>query len=363
MKLGFFLYKLMNIFRNLLFFSVIILLLEACSTDGQGTGTMGDVSTIIHVSSVPSLSDEDIESNLSRSVATGSGTSYQVGFQKGDTVGLFPQGGHQIDFSLPIPEGVTQYASDIIAKGWRTKSDVKYVAYGPFDYENRDASHINWDFRRIQQQSGNNTRDHLGKYWFLASDTISPTVDETGTSKFGAVLYNMGAIIRFMCLVPKKADYIRAMFVAPKAVFATHGYYDLFDTTEPKVDFSKVKYSAIPIPMKHQPFHAEEYTDHVTVDIQSASCDPNDKSKRVLQGYIEVPEVDLRGMTVTLYIWDADGNLYSGQTTLKTTQGYLSRTAIASFSFASMSPATTLNVKLNDWEKSELCDDCKPVAF
>lgn len=362
-----FILSFMKVFRFFFVFVGVVIMLGSCSQENTAFPIDGDVKTFLNIQSVPLQSSENVQDSsdvndnkaISRSIAIGKGNSYQIGFVNGDAFGVFPQGGHQVDFPFTIPDGQVVTNSSIVATGWRTKGGVKYVAYEPFDYENRDASHINWDFRKIQQQSGNNTRDHLGKYWFLASDTISPTIDPKGNSIFNALVYDMGAVLRFQCYVPVKADYVRAMFVAPDAVFATHGYYDLFDTEAPKVDLGKTKSINIPNPMKHQPFHAEGYTDHVTVDIQSAPLDANG----ILSGYIAVPEVDLRGKTVTLYIWDADGNLYVGNKALTSTQGYLSRGAITNVLFKSMSPATTLNVKINDWEKSELCDDCKPVAF
>ena len=353
----------MKIFKTLLFLFGAILFLGSCSSEKQEYDLNEDVSTFLNVSSVPSQMEENAQS-MSRSIAIGTGSSYQIAFKNGDAFGVFPQGGHQVDFPMTIADGKVETSASLVAKGWRTKGGVKYVAYEPFNYENRDASHIDWDFREIQQQTENNTRDHLGKYWFLASDTLSPRIDESGNSQFNAVVFNMGAVIRFQCIVPAKADYIRAMLVAPDPVFATHGYYDLFDTKAPKVDLAKSKFTDRPLPMLRQPFHAAGYTDHVTLDFTNAvSCDPNNKSQRVLTGYFAVPEVEIGEKTVYLYLWDADGNLYVGSKLLTKQQSYLSRGAIQNIAFTNMAPATTLNVKLNDWEKSELCDECKPVAF
>ncbi|WP_028910926.1 hypothetical protein [Prevotella sp. AGR2160] len=359
----------MKIFRVFFLSTLAILLFASCS---QENSIITEKYTLLHINSFPIIEEGDIDSlsvtenvsAFSRSIGIGSGSSYQIGFVDGDTAGIFPEGGHQIDFPLTIPKGNVQTSANIIAEGWSTKKGKRYVSYMPFHYENRDASHIEWDFRKIQQQTANDTRDYLGKYWFLASDTISPSINEQGNAAFNASLFNMGAVIRFQCIVPVKADYIRAMFVAEKPVFATHGYYDLFDTKAPKVDLAKTKATDVPLPMLHQPFHAEGYTDHVTVDfIKAVSRDPNVKTSRILTGYFVIPEADFREQNVTLYIWDADGNLYEQTKKLTSAQGYMSRGRMMGFSFTSMSPATTLNVKLNDWEKSELCDDCKPVAF
>lgn len=349
------------------FFSIISLLIFLFASCAEDNSNVTEKYTLLNIKTLPvtnSLSDNEVVDAKSRAIGIGSGNSYQIGFVEGDTAGIFPEGGHQIDFPLPIPQGEVKTSTSIIAKGWDTKKGIRYVSYLPFNYENRNASHIFWDFRKIQQQAGTDTRDHIGKYLFMASDTVSPTINAQGITVFNSVLSNMGAVLRFQCLVPVKADYVRAMFVTEKPVFATHGYYDLFDTKAPKVDLAKTKATDVPLPMLHQPFHAEGYTDHVTLDfIKAVPRDPNVKADRALKGYFEIPEADFRGQKVTLYIWDADGNLYSQTLQLSNSQGYMSRKSIQIFTFTSMSPATTLNVKLNDWEKSELCDDCKPVAF
>lgn len=360
--------------KNIYIVSCFLLLLSAmsCSNDNVGDSMYIRVNTI-NVIGVPLIngiiSDEtlDLKSIETRSTSLGTGNSSSIAFQKGDTVGIFPANDFQIPFSLPVADGAAETYSDINAKAWDTKKGQLYAVYLPWVFENRHYDKIPWDYRHVQKEKGHDTRDHLGKYWFLASDTVSAAVDALGISHFQASLVCMGAIIRAQCIVPVAADYRRVMLVAQNKAFATHGYYDLFDVTNTKEDVLHQFASdpIISIPYLHQPFHALGYTDHVTLDLQSAPRDPANSSNKVLTVYFAVPETDLRYQLLTLYLWDSAGNLYYGTTKLvNPTQGYFCRNSIRNISFTNMQPTSTLNVSLNPWEKDEnICPTCTPVAF
>lgn len=311
---------------------------------------------------------DSLNSSKTRSAPTGTGTAFSVGFQNGDTVGIFPDQDYQIPFALPVANGTTVSSSVIVANAWATKENALYAVYLPWSFSNRFYNKIPWDYRHVQHQTTNDTRDHIGKYWFLASDTVSSTIDAiSGKARFNASLICMGAIVRVQCIVPVAADYRREMLVAQKPnAFATYGYYDLFDVSAPKEDILHL-YSADPAisyPYMHQPFHPLGYTDHVTLELASAPRNPSVSSTKVLTTYMAIPEADLRNQLMTLYLWDSNGNLYYGTLQLSATQGYLCRNIIRNFAFTNMVPTSTLNVSLNPWEKSEdLCPTCTPVAF
>lgn len=343
------------------------MVLVACgSTDD--TGTLSNIVTVrdITITSEPIATDltGDIDSENSskhtRSIAQGSGTVFQVGYQLGDSMGIFPQGGYQIPFALPIPEGQTVSSSTINAEGWATQTGISYSVYYPYNrYNVADGiGHaVPWDYRKIQHQTTHNTRDHLGKYWFIGANNVTPTINADGTASFLALTHIMGAILRVQCILPVGGDFRREMFVVDDTLFATHGTFDLFDETGGEVDLSNS--NDVPLPCTYQPFKALGHTDHITLDIGSTSR----RQGQALTTYFAIPETDLRGHTATLYLWDADNNLYVGTTTVDSNTGYLSRNSIKNIAFMSLHATTTLDVKLNDWEKEELCPTCTPVAW
>ncbi len=350
--------------------ALLAITLVACSNSDDTEATTSLVSvrniTITTEPIIPDLSDSIVfNQSPTRSIAQGSGTVFQVGFQHLDTVGIFPQGGAQIPFALPIEEGQTVSSSNILAQGWSTRTGITYSVYYPYNRYNVESNNdraVPWDYRKIQHQRTHDTRDHLGKYWFIGANNVSPTINDDGTASFLAVLHIMGAISRVQCIVPAKATYVREMLVADDTLFATHGTFDLFDETGGEVDFSDLY--AISIPVTYQPFHALGHTDHITLDIdEPVERDPNDNSNRVLTCYFAVPETNFVDHNMTLYLWDSDGNLYVGNRTATQNNGYLSRNSIRNIAFTNMHATTTLDVQLNDWEKEELCPTCTPVAW
>lgn len=363
-----------NFLNFLLVLFIGISVLSCANTDNVDSTTftiktikLNAVSLINGINPEETL--DDFSSSKTRAVALGTGAGYSIGFQSSDTAGIFPDHDYQIPFALPIPQGTTATSTAIFANAWATKANALYAVYIPWSFSNRYYNHIPWDYRHVQFQTTNDTRDHLGKYWFLASDTLSSTIDVvTNKAKFSASLVCMGAIMRVQCIVPVAADYRRVMLVAqnPNA-FATYGYYDLFDVSAPKEDVLHI-YSSDPqisIPYMHQPFHALGYTDHVTLDLGPTPRDPNISSQRVLTVYMAIPEADLRNQLLTLYIWDSNNNLYFGTSQLSgITSGFFPRNVIRNIAFINMQPTTTLNVSLNPWEKDEnICPTCTPVAF
>lgn len=341
---------------------LIPLLLVACSnSDNVETVTDNTVS----VRNIAIRTEPIATGNISntRSIAQGSMTSFQIGYQLGDSMGIFPEGGYQIPFALPIPEGRTVSSSDINAEGWATRTGITYSVYYPYNrYNVADgiSRAIPWDYRKIQHQTTHNTRDHLGKYWFIGANNIAPTVNADGTATFLALTHIMDAIIRVQCYVPATADYRRIMLVADDTLFATHGTFDLFEVSSGEVDLSNP--DDVPIPCPYQPFHALGHTNHVTLDIESASRNQDE----VLTCYMSIPETDLTGHHMYLYLWDSNDNLYVGDYAIPADdkdEGYYPRNSIRNLLFDNMAATTTLDVKLNDWEKEELCPTCTPVAW
>lgn len=354
---------------NIIFSLSAAILIAACSSDGDNAAstTTDNTTTVdITLSTSPlAINPEDTVDDATattRSIAQGSMNSYQPAYVYNDSVGIFPEGGYQIPFRIPMNKGDRPLTSaDILAQGWDTKAGTLYAVYHPFVFENRSGSHIPFDLRLIQRQEKDEERDSLGKYWVMASDVVTPTTESDGTVNFHSILHVFEAVVRFRLDVPVTANYVRVMFVAPSAVFATHGYYDLFDTSGQYVDFETTGRTRtnIPIPMTYQPMHAEGYTDHVTLDIGSAQKNAGER----LLCYMLVPEANIELQNVTVYLWDSDGNIYASSRALTGTQGYFSRHSMSYLTFNSFTQVPSIDVKINDWEKEELCPTCTPVAW
>lgn len=358
----------MKITNTILVLSAVALS-AACSSDNSATAISDDAQSVVNIQlntmSFVLEKNDTVGGNLTtstRSIAGGTGNSFQTQFVYDDSVGIFPQGSYQIPFRIPLNKGDKPSGSvSIIAEGWSTKEGILYAAYHPFVFEYRSGSHIPFDLRVIQKQKANDFRDSLGNYWVIGSDVGYPTLRDDGVTVLQTTLVAMEALIRMRCTVPVTAKYVRAMFVAPSPVFATHGYYDLFDTSGQKVDWANASRTQVPIPMTYQPKHVEagDYTDHVTLDLEDIQVNAGS----YLYCYMVVPEANIERQTVTVYLWDSDGNIYKCEQALTGTRGYFSRASISYLPFTSFTQVPSIDVQLNDWEKEELCPTCTPVAW
>lgn len=361
---------------NIIFCLSAVISLAACGSDSDSivpTPSTDKIMTRVELSTVPfamELEDsvDENSSSVTRSTAIGGSTSYQSAYVYNDSVGIFPEGGSQIPFRLPIGEHDDPSPSaTIMAEGWDTKVGTLYAVYHPFVFENRSGSHIPFDLRVIQEQTANDNRTSMGKYWTMAAEPVTATMQDDGTSLFRATLIVMESVVRVRCIVPAHATYVRAMLVASSPVFATHGYYDLFDRSGQYVDMVNASRTTIPIPMTYQPKHVAEgdYTDHITLDLDNVERDPGNSTNRYLVCYFLVPEANIEATELSLYLWDSDGNIYKASRTLTGTQGYFSRSSFSNISFTSVTftQIPSLDVKINDWEKEELCPTCTPVAW
>lgn len=339
--------------KNIIFIFLSILLC-ACSGSDEKVSQDYNIINTIDIGTLPPYNLGDFsnagKNESTRSVAVGSNLSVSYGFEYGDTIGIFPEKDYQIPFALPVPKGTVVTASSMLAQGWMTKKNVLYAVYLPWKFENRNYNHLSWDYRKIQLQDGNDNKDSLSNYWLLASDTLT-----SGDASFGAKLINMGALIRVQVITPVAGTFVRMILAAPDKSFATHGYYDLFDITAPKEDIKGAK--IISNPYQHQPFHAEGYTDHITLNLKNVTMNAGEK----LRGWFVIPETNIVGKLMTVYLWDSNGNCYSASSTFTTSWV---RNSIVGFGYTTLSLTTTPFTNLNPWEnKEDVCPKCTPVAF
>jgi hypothetical protein len=337
---------------NFLFIFVWIVLIMSCTESSKENVNLNNQISTINVSieqpSVDSSLANIINSRSTRSKITGSSLSFGLGFTKGDTIGIFPESGYQIAFDLDVPQGQVKTSTSISAKGWKTKENVLYSCYMPFVYDNKNYSHIPWNLEKIQVQRGNNNRDSMSNYAIYASDTVT-----TSDANFHTSLCYMGSMLAAVFNAPQTANFTRVIVASSKKIFATKGYYDLFDINSLKEPSSKIS----SCPYLHQPFHGENYSDHITLNLKDFSVN---KGTQMWAWFI-VPETVLVNTNLELYVWDSDGNCYTA-TKLITTD--LKRNTISGYLFSNLTKTTTPYTNLNPWEEDkDTCSTCYPVAF
>lgn len=333
--------------------SLICCLFVGCANSDEDQISSYNLVKSIYLNTLPACYNGD-SINIqkeSRSIAQGSNLAVVYGFQKGDSVGIFPSEDFQIPFALPIPENTVQTSSAIMAQGWMTKKSVLYSVYLPWNFNNRTYNKISWDYRKIQIQKDNDNKDSLSNYWFLASDTVS-----SSNGNFLASLIHMGAILRVQITTPVAGTFVRMILATQDKSFATYGYFDLFDITAPKENANGANITSNPY--MHQPFHALGYSNHVTLDLKNITLGVGDK----LRGWIVIPETDVSNKVLSIYLWDSLGNCYTAQKTYPSANW--SRNSVTGIGFSGLVLTTTPYTNLNPWENNEnVCPTCTPVAF
>lgn len=138
-----------------------------------------------------------------------------------DTLGIFPNKGDQMPFSME--EGVGTTYAKIDGGGWALKQTATYMAYSPFNRKNyyRDRQHIILDYTG-QIENGIANTDHLGAYDFQASNATT-AVD----GKLDFQLERLSCILILRLTVPQAGSYKRVKLSAGSEIFSTEAELSL----------------------------------------------------------------------------------------------------------------------------------------
>lgn len=280
--------------------------------------------------------ENEIATRTGANVTSSSWIGY---FEHNDTLGIFPEGGYQIPFIPPLEEGEKVNSMAIEAQGWMTKDGILYAGYMPFNYYYRQFNKIPWSFFRKtpkQMENGiaNNVdvgQDHLGPFILWAA---SPTLSE-GDGKIYMNLRHQGCIIRIQCRMPLGGTFVKAVLASSKSdAFITHGTLDLFS--------------------EGQPFTAKGYTNYISILFNNFEV----ASSGVITFYFIAPPSNLTGTDLTLYVWDNQGNCYSGpKNSLTSSQGNWQKNGYVKLTYTNLSADYNVpSVYLTPFEYEEEID-------
>lgn len=143
----------------------------------------------------------------------------QFQWSEKDTVGIYPDSGSQIYFSMAEGAGTSSAIFD--GGGWGFRSGAVYYSYYPF------IADFYLDRHKIpvsltgQVQNGASNLDHFGQYDYM----YTPAAAENG----GIITFSykhLVCIIRVTATLPA-GTYRQITITAPTAVFVRKGYFDL----------------------------------------------------------------------------------------------------------------------------------------
>ena len=157
-----------------------------------------------------------------------------------DTIGIFPNVGRQVEFSMA--EGAGSTSAKFTGGGWGLKSTSTYAAYYPLIgqyYLDKIAIPVDYTG---QVQDGNNSTAHLGTYDYLAAPASKVNN--------GTVSFNFE---RLGCLVQLKIDLLEKATISnvsvkyeDEALFIDKGFFDL-SSENPQIKTEEEKSKVINI--------------------------------------------------------------------------------------------------------------------
>lgn len=343
--------KLKEFFRFFLF--VCIVLFVSCSQ--EETTMLSDKN--VHKSTIVINMQPLVYDQSTRAGISGSTSSWSAYFDNGvdtvDTMGLFPKEGYQIPFEVPIPKGTKAPSVVVTAEGWSTKKSITYGIYLPYNFYNRNYSKIPWDLRSVPLQKSNTDNVHAGLRMLYASDTCQATSGATGDT-LKTSLFMKGSILQIRCKMstPAGTKFVKMMLSSSDVnQFTVYGTLNMFKNA-PDL-YNKVTFGV------NQELTEIVHSDHLLLLLDNLEIN----SSNYVVGYFTVPPCDFTGKTLTVYLWDSSGNVYSGSS-VRTTSTPIQRHTFKNFNFNTMSLYTGVIPSLNPWEKTEnVCPTCTPVAF
>lgn len=147
----------------------------------------------------------------------------QFQWSANDTVGIYPDSGSQIYYSMSDGAGTSSAVFD--GGGWGFRSGAVYYSYYPFIanfYLDRHGIPVSLTG---QVQDGASNLDHFGQFDYM----YTPAAKEDG----GIITFSykhLVCIIRVTATLPA-GSYRQITITAPAAVFAREGYFDLQSDT------------------------------------------------------------------------------------------------------------------------------------
>ncbi len=202
------------------------LLMLSCSNEDKALGEQEPIAVNAGGGEVKGISvtltDFETVGADTRLAYTDSGSGVKVAWAIGDTIGIFPNKGGQVEF--PIEEGTQSSQATFDGGGWALKANSTYAAYYP--YRNANGNYGN---QRIQlkysgqQQAANGSAAHLSAYDYQATGGVSTNAKGYLNFQFK----HLGALLKLKLTVPKAGVYTSLTMTSSENVFVTNAELDI----------------------------------------------------------------------------------------------------------------------------------------
>lgn len=220
--------------KRILFFAAGICALVACSMIEQtgpqdGTPLAGDTVERVVFEVLP-IKDADDPETKALAVPSDNGSTVSFQWEVTDTVGIYPDLGSQVYFTMENGAGTS--SADFNGGAWALKQNNTYVSYYPFVgdfYLDRDKIPVSF----LGQKQVGTVSPFVGARYFLATDA---TTSDNGVLRF--TYSTLNTIIHIKATLPA-GTYTKASLTVDEPLFVEEGTYSLDDKTIVGKKYSK----------------------------------------------------------------------------------------------------------------------------
>ncbi|MDO4957238.1 MAG: fimbrillin family protein [Bacteroidales bacterium] len=211
-------------------------------------------------------------------------TGAKFAWAEKDTVGIFPNVGDQVSFSMAAGAGTS--SATFNGGGWALRTNATYSAYYPFSYDNGPKDNKNIGINMVgQTQTGSDTTSEIGKYDIMAA---APASAETGNVKFA--FKHQVSICRIKLTLPENKSFKSVKVIAPNKKFITKATMDISGSM-PAIT-------------------ATETSEEISLSLKNFSTT---STNRELVANMYVLPVDMSQELLTINVTDTEGNVYSAK--------------------------------------------------
>ena len=228
---------------------------------------------------VEDFEDDNATTRTALSNLTDAGAKFA--WAENDTVGIFPNVGDQVSFSMAAGAGTS--SATFNGGGWALRTSSTYSAYYPFSkwniFRNSKSIAINMVG---QTQNGNDDTSEIGAFDIMAA---APASAETGNVKFA--FKHQVSICRIKLTLPASKSYKSVKVIAPNKKFITEAKLDISVAT-PTITATKT-------------------SEEISLSLRNFSTTSTNKE---LVANMYVLPVDMSADKLTVEVTDVDGNAY-----------------------------------------------------
>ena len=305
---------------KLLVASVILVSMSACTADNQSDmDTMGYIKTIKIVGPDEIAFEQISGSGQTKATFVDNGSALVFKWAAGDTLGIFPNKGNQVEFPITTQESSTSASFD--GGGWALRNNASYAAYYPFSVWNylRQNETILLDYSG-QVQNGNGSYTHLSAYDYLASAKTTP---QNSTVTFQ--MDRLGSILYIDIVVPEPETITSLTISCDEAIF--------------------VEKAALNISGNNPVVTPIETKESLTLNFENTTTTAQNETVRA---YMAVQPLDFSTKTVTATLETESGSYTAPVTSRVVNKG---KAAFLRFSDA----FTPVNIEFADAEVKRIC--------